>query len=387
MEEGAYLRELEGGEKRKETFGEVLRSRGAIRKRYGKIWVTFNEPISLKAFLERTLENPASKVPYTRQNVPEYLAYELAHRINQAMTVVPTTLVAAAILSSSPKGFTPGEVLRVAKSFQETLRMEGARLSPSLQEEPQLPRALRETLDLFQREKLVQRADAQTTGGSPDDEDEFVYGIQDRSRRQLDYYKNSILHYFLPSAFVASSLLSARSTVVEIGRILEDAAFLREFFQQEFVFLPEEDSEERIRATLRGMVQRNLVWGLPGGFSVPAGRRQELLGFARLIQSYFESYYVVGSSLKHIAKRRLSQRMFLWRVRLAGYQMYQTGRIRLPESLSNVNFANAIDYLIHRKIIVREVDKTLREGTYYRLSRERRPIHWRRLKSFLRVYA
>jgi glycerol-3-phosphate O-acyltransferase len=162
--------------------------------------------------------------------------------------------------------------------------------------------------------------------------------------------------------------------------------FLRDFFRQEFVFLPEEDLAERVRRTLAGMVSRNLVGEIPGGYSVPTGRRQDLLFFARLIQSYFESYYVVGSTLKHISRRRLSQRVFMWRVRLTGHRFLQTRKIQLPESLSQVNYANAMDHLIQQKTILRQVDKAIREEVYLSLNRERRPIHWRRLKKFLRVY-
>jgi glycerol-3-phosphate O-acyltransferase len=386
MEEGAYLREVEGGEKRKESFWEILRSGDVIRRRYGKIWVTFDEPVSLRAFLGRTLENPHPPVRYTRQNIADYLGYELAHRINAVMTVVPTALAAAAILSASPRGFSYREILRLTRDFYGVLRDEGARLSGSLANGDQLPAVLRDTLDGFQKEGLVSRVPVGQETPAGEDEEDLLYNIQDRDRRQLDYYKNSILHYFLPCAFVSASLLSADRPVVGLDRVMQDTAFLRDFFQQEFVFLPGEDLESRIRETLKGMVSRGLIWEASDGFSVPTGRRPDLLGFARMIQSYFESYYVVGSTLKHISQRRLSHRVFLWRVRFTGHRLLQTRKIQLPESLSQVNYANAIDHLIRERIIQRQVDKAIREETYYSLSRERREIHWGKLKRFLRVY-
>ena len=385
MEESAYLKEVEGEEKPKESFWEMVRSRHAIRRRYGKIWISFNEPLSLKGYLSRTLENPSSQIRYTRHNIPSYLASDLARQINQVTVVVPTALTAAAILSSSRRGFTYAEVLRCATLFYALLHDEGARLSSSLSHVELLPKAVRETLELFQRERLIQRVGVGREAGDEEHEDS-IYEIQDRNRRALDYHKNSILHHFIPGAFVSVSLLSGGSTAVSMDRLLEDVSFLKDFFQQEFVFPPDEDLEPRTRRTLERMMARNLVRSVNGGFSVPSGRRQELLFLARLLQSYFESYFVVGSSLKAIANRRLSQRMFMWRVRFTGYRFYQTGKIQLPESLSHVNYANAIQYLVDQKIILRQVDKSFIEGVYYSLNRERRKIHWRRLKGFLRVY-
>ncbi len=385
MEEGAYLREVEGGEKPKESFWELIRSRHVFRRRYGKIYVNFNEPLSLKAFLERTLHKDNPSIRYTRHNLPYYLAYEIVHRINQVMVVVPTSLAAVAILcSTSPRGFGQREVDHLARLFYRILQEEGACFSSSLSRGESLSWILKESLDHLQRERWIQRVSSGEEEGD-EDEDTF-YSIGDRSRRRLDYYKNTILHYLLPYAFVAASLLANGVTPVPFHRLGEDIAFLRDLFRQEFVFLPEEDSEGRIRTTLERMSRLHLIRSTTEGYTVPPGRRPDLLAFARLIQSYFESYFVVGSSLRHLYKRRLSHRRFLWRVLFNGHRLYQTGKIRLPESLSNVNYINAIQYLVDQKIVLRHMDKTFREGIYYTLSLERRKIHWSRIKRFLRIY-
>jgi glycerol-3-phosphate O-acyltransferase len=301
------------------------------------------------------------------------------------MVVIPTALSAAAILCCpSTRGFTQREVAHQARLFYGVLQDEGVRFSSSISQERQLKRIIKETLELFQKEKLIQRVSIEQEDG--EEEEEILYEIQDRNRRRLDYYKNSILHHLLPCAFVSASLLSAAGSRVSLRRIMIDAGFLRDLFGQEFVLLPEEDLEERIRLTLDHMVTLNLVRPVPDGFAVPTGRRQDLLSFARLIQSYFESYFVVGSSLKHIARRRLSQRRFLWRMRFTGHRLYQTGKIQLPESLSTINYTNAIQYLVDKRILLRQVDKTFVEGTYFSLTRERRKIHWGRTKGFLKIY-
>lgn len=384
MEEGAYLKELEGAAKRKESLWEVLRSREVIRKRWGRIWVSFEDPIYLNEFLDRTLHREGGRIRYTRQNIPDYLGYEIAHRINRAMTVVPTAFVASAALACGLRGFCFGEILRIGRLMYWALEREKARLASSMQDPARIGRVIWDTLEFFHKEGICKRIGE---GGQDRDlELESQFELEDRNRRQLDYYKNAILHHFLPYSFVAAAFLCTGRPVIAGEEVLEEVDFLRNFFRQEFVFLPEEDLGQRVQNTLEGMVEYGLLWRSGQGYSAPAGRRPELLALARLVQGYFESYFVVGSSLKHLARRRLSQRVFLWRIRLNGARLYRSGKVRVPEALSEANYLNAIEFLVHEKILVRQVEGTVREGTYYTLSSERRPIHWRRLKKYMRVY-
>ena len=385
MEEGSYIKEIEGGEKTKENFWGLLRSRSVIRKRYGKIYINFNDPISLNAYLSRTLENPESAIRYTRHNVPDYLAYEIAHGINQVMTVAPTALCSASILSLTSKGFTAKEIRHLIYLFYEVLKEEKARFPASLGDKVKLSKTLGETLEYFQKEKLI-RPMKEAPDDDAEDGDDLLYEVRDRSRRSMDYYKNSILHYFLPYAMVSVSVLSAEGMTVPLEHILKDTELLRNLFRQEFVFLPDEDTASKIKRALMHLVRLGLLREIPGGVTVLPGRRQDLLCFARLIQNYFESYFIVGSSVRYIGKRRLSRIGFLLRVRFMGHRFHQTGRIQLPESISNVNFNNAIQFLVDQKIIIRQVDKSIREGTYFSLTKERRKIFWKEIKRFLRVY-
>jgi glycerol-3-phosphate O-acyltransferase len=282
-------------------------------------------------------------------------------------------------------------MLKTAHLFYAVVKKENVRFSSALNEEQHLDKVLKETMDHLQAERLIHRVNVAGEETDGDDE-EALYATHDRNRRRLDYYKNSILHYFLPYAFVSASFLATGRPVVPKKKILEDAAFLRHLFSQEFVFPkfvfpPEADSAGSICNALDNLVQLRLLYRIDGGYAARSGRRPDLLSFARLIQSYFESYFVVGSSLRHIAHRRVSQRRFLWRVRFNGYRLYQTGRIRLPESLSQFNFQSAVHYLVDQKVILRQFDRSFREGgAYFILTPERRRLQWGRIKRFLRLY-
>jgi len=48
LEENSYIKELQGKTKERENFWQVFKARKLLRKRYGKIYIKFNDPISLK---------------------------------------------------------------------------------------------------------------------------------------------------------------------------------------------------------------------------------------------------------------------------------------------------------------------------------------------------
>ncbi len=53
LEETSYLQELEGGQKEPETLRGVIKARKFLKKRYGKIYIEFNEPILVNELVEK----------------------------------------------------------------------------------------------------------------------------------------------------------------------------------------------------------------------------------------------------------------------------------------------------------------------------------------------
>jgi glycerol-3-phosphate O-acyltransferase len=52
LEESAYLQEIEGGKKEDENIWQLIKARRFLKKRYGKIYLKFQEPFSLRETLE-----------------------------------------------------------------------------------------------------------------------------------------------------------------------------------------------------------------------------------------------------------------------------------------------------------------------------------------------
>ena len=105
LEESSYLNELEGGQKKPESLFQVLKARKFLENKYGRVYLKFHEPISLREVLSQegtSMENMTSK----EQNA---LCRNLGHRvinaINNVSVVTPHGVVASALLNTSKKRF------------------------------------------------------------------------------------------------------------------------------------------------------------------------------------------------------------------------------------------------------------------------------------------
>jgi glycerol-3-phosphate O-acyltransferase len=99
LEESSYLHELEGGQKEPESLLQVIQARKFLKKRYGKIYIQFHDPISLNDLLTRQ-EKSLTQMTSTELNA---LCRNLGHRmlsaISRSTVVTPHGLVASAILN------------------------------------------------------------------------------------------------------------------------------------------------------------------------------------------------------------------------------------------------------------------------------------------------
>jgi glycerol-3-phosphate O-acyltransferase len=386
MEERAYLREIEGNEKPKESLKGVLRSLSVIKKRFGKIYINFDEPISLNAYLKALEKRSGGDSPISKQQLPFHLAYQIVYRINRSMVVLPVSLTAASILAVSRKGFSLSQLREVASIFIDYLRYEGVKLTGSISRKDRIDYALKETLDIFLREKIIIPLKMDERDEKAE-EDDPLFELSEKHRPNLEYYKNNIIHFLLPMCFVSVSILYRGKNTIHLQNIHEDFAFMRELFFYEFVFPPDEGNGRFIERAIQYMKDRNFIRENHGGYMIHGRYKDDLLYFASLIQSSFESYYIVGSSLKFLYKRLLPEWRFMRRVRSTGQKLLQIGKVKRPESLSHVSYRNAIQFMIDQKIIITHRDRGLIEGNYFTLTQERKKIYWKKAKDFLSIYS
>ena len=103
LEEKSYLHEVEGGKKEDENFLQVLNARKFLKNRYGKIYIKFNDPISLNTILAQDNLTLAEMSQKDQNALCRNLGHRIINAINTVTVVTPHALVASALLNSTKK--------------------------------------------------------------------------------------------------------------------------------------------------------------------------------------------------------------------------------------------------------------------------------------------
>ena len=331
LEEKAYIKEIEGGKKEKESLKQVLGARKFLKKTYGKIYLRFHEPFSLNEYLA------ATKV--SRREAERKLALVLIESINQVTPVTPLSLIATAILGYHRKGFLYSELTDTAETLLGFLQKHRVPLVSSLKD---LSSAVQETLTLLINWKVVE-----TLEGADGDEETF-YFVEDEKKIELEYYKNSILHHFLHHTLVAASLLAGREQIRSFDSVSSDYEFIRQMFRNEFVFDDEADGATRIIGSIIEDF-RNAGYLFyssdSGGFTVTKHGFDKLPIWANLIKTFLESYWIAAKSMGQQKNMGLLKEQLLKKMTYLGKRYYRLGVVDHIGALSRLNFANAVGVL------------------------------------------
>lgn len=115
IEASSYLDELRGGEKQRESIGDIFRSLRLIRENFGKVDVNFGEPVILDDWLQGDEENP-----------PFDLGREVMLRINESASVNPVNLVALVTLSTPRFAVDEARLIEQIDCYLALLRADSA---------------------------------------------------------------------------------------------------------------------------------------------------------------------------------------------------------------------------------------------------------------------
>lgn len=155
-------------------------------------------------------------------------AYRIINSINQASLVTSHALASAALLTTPRHGVSIVEFKEVCRTFYDYLALWGVKFSNTLKN---YDVGMTETLHDLERSKMVGKLKDED-----DDLEEEVFTMEDSKRLTLEYYKNNIIHFLLPAAYVSTSILSQQTFRFSVSQVLEDVAFMQNFFKFEFVY-------------------------------------------------------------------------------------------------------------------------------------------------------
>jgi glycerol-3-phosphate O-acyltransferase len=354
LEEKSYLEEIEGGQKQPENFWQVIRARKFLRRRYGKVYLQFAEPVSVNDLAGRSGSTLAAMTPKDFHGFCRSLGHRVVHAINQAAVVTPHALTAAAILNSGRERLDTEEVLAAVELYLSHLYAVGAKLADTLIMDHR--RAALHALESYAQRKILEPADE--APGAPDAPSGYL--LKDSKRPHLEYYKNTCVAFFVPAAFTALAILQENAFQLSAAGLHRRYEFLQDLFRNEFVFDANTPAEQHLRTAVGRFIEEAALIPHPSladTYNVTAAGLRKLRLFAMFMKTFLESYWVVLSYLRqNPATGDTKER--LRKIASFGERLHRLKEIEQREALSKVTYENALDVFASR--IVKNADD--REG-------------------------
>ncbi len=381
IEEKSYLKELSGKSKTPENAAEIIKTSKILTKRYGRVYVNIGEPIIMKDYLE-SQEKPIEKMTLEeRQSLYRKIGYEIVLEINKVAVVTPFSLVAAVILSHYRRGMSHNELLEILNEFYEYLSMKKVKFAETFADSE---KAINDAINMFVHQGFISKIEAEK-----EDEEiqEVVYSLKEERRPNLEYYKNNILHFFIPLSFVATSITKCNEDLISLQRIMSDYKFLKKLLWNEFIFDEHKDDADEVNEALIYLHERKMVVATERDdqvyVEVKGKGSRKLKPFADLIHNYLESSWIVIRSCLYLKKNPLAKRDWLKKIMSLGDRMFKKGEVLRTEALSQSNYLNVIIFLEDAKLVTTIKDEKIdKKEVSYALTENRAEMEVLRRRLF-----
>lgn len=384
IEGRSYRQELGGDEKRSEGISDLLKTPQILTSKYGRVYVEFGNPIPLERFLADAADDHDEPLDRTVRR----LAYRIIHGINDVTTVTPSALAALLVLNSPVAGIDRTTLLREAGYVVTLLRERQARMSRTLRDAldadaGRIARASNIRLDLASFDEFdvayletdshpvvhppddVARATDEALGNAlsaPLDEAlrlladkklieirrtqrDYVYGVADDRRVELAYYKNNIVHYFVPEAVLATALLLADADA-EVEELRENTRFLSRLLKYEYCFVERLRFDEVFERTLAYFVDRGWVERPDEERLLLPEKNAAGVEFLRgLLVSALEGYWLTTHVVSQLGGDWIDDKALVKRVIQHGRQLQTREELVYPESVARTTIETALRLL------------------------------------------
>jgi len=331
--------------------------RGNRGNRYGRIYVRFGEPFSLR----NTLGPPTGSADVAREEKDRALhkiGFEVASRINQATPVTATALLTLSLLGASGRALTYEEVRAAAQLLAEDVRQRKLPMTDSAAN-LRTNRGVRAALDALVDKDVVACCDE---GPDP------VYAIGPDQHLAAAFYRNSVVHHFLDGSIAELALVSAADPGVgdPLAAFWTAAIGVRDLLRFEFFF--------RERDEFRAGVTAALVRNDPRWQERVAEGPRGVVGLLRnirpltsplILRSFFEAHRVVALELARRGSDAVADEgSFVTACGGHGRQLLLQQRIRSPESVSQHLFRTGFRLASYRGLAAAADDLATRRATF-----------------------
>jgi len=357
VESGSYSKELAGGEKKPEDIKALLSTPKVLASSYGRIHLTFDEPLSLMELMKSRGLDPAQPLnDEQKKGLVRALGNRVMYGISKVSTVTPHALVSAALLSHRRRGMTSRELTDRINILRRIAGEERAPLAALLKDSPSHPEAMgpiQEAMRTFCSDGMVRTLKAHN---------DVIYQAEDDRRGEMSFYKNTLMNLVAARGLVASALLVGFPAPFD--EVKARALWLSRLFKLEFIYRVGASFDTIFSEVVERLVRMGLVLhdGDTLGVAPEPHSRPELEFLADLLRDYLEAYLIAALTLPEVpAGMAQDRKAFVRQALELGRAEYHSGRITAAESLAKVTLENAVHYMLDQRYLVEE-DKKLKLG-------------------------
>lgn len=355
VEGSSYKAELQGGEKKPEDLKALLTAPKVLTENYGRIHLSFDEPVSVAALMnERGIDLSRTVTEDDKRGLVRALANRVMYGISRVSTVTPHALLASALLAHRRRGISVRELTDRIGLLRRVVTELGARLSKQLTDSPSSPTVLGSIHDAmhgFASEGFVRIAFAR---GEP------IYQVEDDRRAELSFYKNTLLNLVAGRIIVAAALL-ARDAHRNVETVRENALFLSRLFKFEFIYPVGKSFEVIFDETVEHLTRLGLLVREGHVLAIApeahAGPQIEFIG--DLLRDYLESYLLGARQAAEVPHAGQDKKEFFKKALENGRADYLAGVVTASEALSKTNLENTLRYLIDQQYLVDQGKKVM----------------------------
>jgi glycerol-3-phosphate O-acyltransferase len=344
VEGETYINELSGKPKKKESIFGLLRTLPALREHYGKVHVSFGEPIAL----ERLLEGYMREHSGAREDRPAWLptavddlANQIMTNINSAACVSPINLIALTLLATPKQSMLEGDLTRQLELYASLLR--------------QAPYSSQVWITDADGASIVRHAERMGVVQRLKHALGDVIRMTEENSVLMTYFRNNVLHLMAIPSLIACCFLNNRTMRTEdIQRLMwriypyvRDELFLR-WSEAEIGARVLETLDDFANHGLLESTEEGTAWRRP-----PTGSAEavQLSLLAQVTVQIIERYYLVIAVLLKSGSGRISQDVLESQCQLMAQRMSLLYELNSPEFFDKPLFKNFIDLLRARDVL------------------------------------
>nr|WP_321398212.1 1-acyl-sn-glycerol-3-phosphate acyltransferase [uncultured Desulfobacter sp.] len=347
LEEDAYLKEIEGGNKTPENLKGLLNTRKFLKRKYGKVYLKFDTPISMNKYMEEKGVDLKKFSDGEFSHFVKGFGYKLINAINDNTVATPHGIIASGILNCSESTFTKQQMFARVNTYMNHLVYHGAYLSDTLMIDPD--NAFNSVVENFLSRNFIELAD--------EDEDDItdttMLIVKHNKRPVLDYYKNSVICFFVPAAYTAAAIIEIDRFKFEMQDLVSRYRFLQRLFKDEFSFDEQISPQDQIAKALKGFVSEGILVPDPeyaDTFNLTSEGLRKLKWFAAFLVPFFESYMTCLVFLEKEKTDKYDVKERAKKLLSFGAKLYKRNQVVRKESLSLINYRNAVNYFARHHI-------------------------------------